>query len=536
MSNGVTGEGVPGEKNTIAIIGGGVAGLASAALLAKSGYDVHLYEQGEQFGGRAGLWTEGGFRFDTGPSWFLMREVFEHFFDLLGTSLADEVPLQRLDPAYSVFFERGEALQIHADPVRNVDTFESAEPGAGAQLLRYLASAQHTYDMAVQRFLYTSFASPAAMAQPALLRHLPTLAKLLGQSLQSRVARDFTDPRLRQILGFPAVFLGTSPDRAPSMYHLMSALDLTGGVYYPAGGMYSLVQALERCARAAGATLHAGARVSKVNTAKGGRGRKNQVTGLTVSTNGTTHEVRADVVVGATDVSHVEGMLKDGTGRGERHWDRQDPGPGGVLAMLGVRGRVPELAHHNLFFTDDWTSNFEAIFGDDARVPDPASVYVCAPSRTDPTCAPPDHENLFVLIPVPADTTIGAGGIDGHGAPAVEAAVDRAITQVAAWAGVPDLADRIVVRKTVGPADFATNFSARSGSMLGPAHTLFQSAMWRTANASPAVNGLYYAGAATVPGVGLPMCLISAEVLLKRLRGDTSSGPLAGLTQVASSR
>jgi phytoene desaturase len=194
--------------------------------------------------------------------------------------------------------------------------------------------------------------------------------------------------------------------------------------------------------------------------------------------------------------------------------------------MLGVAGSLPQLEHHNLLFARDWQQNFGAIFDAPTRIPDPASAYVCKPSATDPTTAPSGHENLFILVPVPADPGIGRGGAEGSGDIAVERAADRAIDQLSNWAAIPDLRERIVLRQTVGPADFVRDFHAWRGGMLGPAHTLGQSAMFRASNASRRVHGLYYAGASTAPGVGVPMCLISAELVLKRIRGDHSPGPL----------
>jgi phytoene desaturase len=159
-------------------------------------------------------------------------------------------------------------------------------------------------------------------------------------------------------------------------------------------------------------------------------------------------------------------------------------------------------------------------------VPNPASLYVCKPSGVDPSAAPEGHENIFVLVPIPADPSIGHGEIDGDGDPRIEALADAVIRQIAAWADIPDLADRIVVRRTVGPGDFKDDLNAWRGTALGPAHTLRQSALFRAGNMSKRVGGLYYVGSSTIPGIGLPMCLISAEVLLKRLRGDVSTGPL----------
>jgi phytoene desaturase len=233
-------------------------------------------------------------------------------------------------------------------------------------------------------------------------------------------------------------------------------------------------------------------------------------------------------VVGAGDLHHLETRLisEDLRTYPERWWQRRDPGPGAVLALLGVSGELPELAHHSLFFTRDWRRNFDDIYERPSRVPQPASAYVCRPSATDRGVAPDGHENLFVLVPVPADPEIGHGGEDGGGDPAVEKTADAAIAQVAEWAGVPDLAERVVVRRTIGPADFATDLHAWSGGALGPAHVLRQSAFLRAGNASRRVDGLLYAGASTIPGIGLPMCLISAELVLKRTRGDLTTTPL----------
>ncbi|AXH97024.1 phytoene desaturase family protein [Ornithinimicrobium avium] len=517
----------------VAIVGGGIAGLATAALLARDGHDVDLFEQQQGVGGRAGSRSVGGFRFDTGPSWYLMPEVFDHFFQLLGTSSEEQLDLRVLDPAYRVFYEGAPGaaapapLDVRADTDANLATFEQTETGAGRALTAYLGSAREAYDLALRHFLYTNFTSPLALASPAVLRRLPRLLPLLTRSLEDFVARRFADVRLRQVLGYPAVFLGSSPDRAPSLYHLMSALDLTGGVMYPQGGFSHLIATIARLAGDQGARIHTGATVTAVTTADTARRRpRARATGLRWrDADGTEHTHAADVVVGAGDLHHLETRLLPRHLRTypQEYWDRRESGPGAVLVLLGVRGGLPQLPHHSLFFTHDWHANFDAIF--EGRVPNPASVYVCRPSATDPGVAPADHENLFVLVPVPADPGLGRGGADGSGSPQVEAIADAAVAQVARWADAPDLTERVVVRHTIGPGDFAEDLSAWRGGMLGPGHTLRQSAMFRARNRSSHVEGLYYAGSSTIPGIGLPMCLISAELVLKHLRGDTSTGP-----------
>jgi phytoene desaturase len=514
------------------VIGGGIAGLASAALLAREGHEVTLLEAHDTLGGRAGFWEADGFRFETGPSWYLMPEVFEHFYRLLGTTAAEQLELTRLDPGYRVFFEADpEPVDVRADRADNIRLFESLEPGAGEQLEKYLASAKETYDMAVDRFLYTSFASFRPLVAVDVLRRLGRLGRLLLQPLDRFAAGYFRDPRIRQILGYPAVFLGSSPDRAPSMYHLMSHLDMADGVLYPQGGFTRLIESIVDLARAEGVTIETGARVQAIRSGRGParRGGKASVEGVTY-TNSAGEVVRldADNVVSAADLHHTETQLVEPGKQTypEQWWQKRVSGPGAVLVLLGVSGDLPALAHHTLFFTEDWAENFDRIFGKTTSVPSPASFYACMPSATDPGVAPAGASNMFLLIPVPADPGIGHGGINGEGSAMVEGIADAAIGQLAQWAGIPDLADRILVRRTIGPADFADDLNSWKGGALGPAHTLRQSAFFRGANVSKHINGLYYAGGSTIPGIGLPMCLISAEILLKRMRSDVSTGPL----------
>ena len=506
------------------VIGGGISGLAAAALLARDGFSVTVLEQRTQLGGRAGSWEQDGFRFDTGPSWYLMPEVFDHFFQLLGTSAEAELDLVKLDPGYRVYSEgHDEPIDLRADAEANIALFESIEPGAGERMRKYLASAEDTYTMAVRRFLYTSFQDLTKLAAPDVLRRLPKLARLLLEPLSTFAETAVRDRRLWQILGYPAVFLGTSPYAAPSMYHLMSHLDLADGVLYPKGGITEVISAVERVARAEGAKIIAGAKVERIVVEDG------VATGVVHrDRDGVQHTAPADLVVSDADMQHTEMQLLEREHRthGADHWKKRDPGPSAVLVYLGIDGPTPGLLHHTLMFTADWRANFGAIFGDDRHVPDPASIYVCAPSETDPSVSPPGTSNLFILVPLPADLSIGKGGIDGAGDYQVEQIADRAIDVLAERAGVPDLRDRIRVRRTIGPRDFADDLNAWNGSMLGPAHTLKQSAFFREKNASKKVEGLYYVGASTIPGIGLPMCLISAEVLLKRIHGDRSTEPL----------
>lgn len=517
----------------VAVIGAGVAGLAVAGLLARDGHEVTVYEKNGRVGGRAGTIERDGFRFDSGPSWYLMPEVFDHFFAMMGTSTEAQLDLTLLDPGYRVFREPSAegspspSVTVPAGRDEVSRLFESREPGAAKALDAYLDSAHEARVMAERYFLYNPFTRLRGLMTPEVLRALPRLFTLLGTRLQSFAARRFRDPVIRQLLGYPAVFLGTDPRTAPAMYHLMSALDLDEGVSYPQGGFWRVVERIAAVAESAGVRIVRDADVTAITT--GIRSGIPTATGLEWrDADGVAHAVEADIVVSGADLHHTETALLPAHLRTypDSWWQRRTSGPGAVLVMLGVRGSLPDLPHHSLFFTDDWDANFDAIFGDDPTIPDPASIYVCRPSATDDSVAPEGHENLFVLVPIPADTALGGGGSDGAGSALIERTADAAIDQIAAWAGIPDLRDRIVVRETKGPADFLEDYNSWRGGMLGPAHILSQSAMFRAQNASRRVAGLYYAGATTAPGVGVPMCLISAEIVLKRIRGDHSSGPL----------
>ncbi|WP_456845785.1 phytoene desaturase family protein [Cellulomonas sp. P5_C6] len=517
----------PGPGRVV-VIGGGIAGLTTAALLARGGALVTLLERHDQVGGRAGTLSIDGFRFDTGPSWYFMPEVFEHAFALLGERVEDHVELERLDPAYRLFPEGGDPFDVVADPETNWATFDAREPGAGDAIRQYAAASTQAYRTALDSFLYTTFARPDRLLSADVVRQTGTLAGLLTGTLADKVASTVTDPVLRQVLGYHAVFLGSSPYRVPALYSLMSHLDLVDGVRFPRGGMYTVIEALERLARKEGVEIRTGADVASIEVVEASPSlrhprRSGAARGVRLA-DGTL--VPADVVVSAADRQHTESALL-GPHRDlpDEWWDRRGPGISALLVMAGVRGELPELAHHSLFFTRDWPANFEDILGtgrstppDGLRVPEVASMYVSRTTASDPTAAPAGHENLFVLVPFPADPSLAGDDLERH--------ADRYLDQVGAWAGIPGLRDRVVTRRVVGPADFARDFSAWRGSALGMEHTLRQSAMFRPGDVSARVPNVLHAGGGTIPGVGLPMCLISAELVVKRMLGETSSHPL----------
>lgn len=509
----------------VAIIGAGIGGLATANLLAKAGFQVAIYEQAHMPGGRAGQLDMGGYRFDTGPSWYLMPEVFAHYYRLLGEDVEKHLELQRLDPAYKVFFDYApEPLTIHADLTRDSRSFESVESGAGTALSRYLQSSERIYDLAMKNFLYTNFDRLSSLASPALIKQLPGLMRAMTQPIDGYVGHFFKDQRLRQIMEYPMVFLGTSPFEAPAMYSLMSHMDFNQGVYYPAGGLYKIIQSLVAIGSSLGVEYNYGQRVSSILTQNG------RATGLSLQStsgnqSGADSQVAADIIISNADLHFTETELlpPELQTYPERYWQKKQAGPSALLMYLGVDGKIPQLEHHNLFFTQDWQANFQAIFHDKSW-PSPASIYICKPSQTDPTVAPEGCENLFVLVPAPAGLPTARAEL--------EQLADDYLEQIATTLRLPDLKQRIQVRKIVGPDYFSASFNAWQGTALGLSHKLLQSALFRPSNKSKKVENLYYVGGSTIPGIGLPMCLIGAELLYKRVAGDQSSGPVETLEKL----
>jgi len=237
---------------SVIIIGAGIGGLAVANMLQKAGFQVSIYEKNTQLGGRAGKKITKGFTFDTGPSWYLMPAVFEQYFTLFNINVTHELDIKRLDPAYKVFFESRDAITVRGSLKQDAKAFEAIEPGSGKALERYVTEGNEIYQMAIKYFLYTNFTDPRDLANREVLGSTGRMAKLLLTPIHSRVKTFVKTTPLQQILEYPMVFLGTSPFKAPAMYSLMSALDFKEGVFYPAKGMYSIIELLVKTGKKLG--------------------------------------------------------------------------------------------------------------------------------------------------------------------------------------------------------------------------------------------------------------------------------------------
>lgn len=477
---------------TTVVVGAGFAGLAGAALLAAQGRDVAVVEKNPVAGGRAQVYECDGFRFDMGPSWYLMPDVFERFFSKFGRVPGDFYSLTRLDPSYRIFYGADDWVDVSADFERNVELFEAIEPGAGGRLREYVKVAAYQYEAAVGEFLYKDYRS---LLDFFTRRTLLEGRKLhVFESIDRYARRFFRSERLRRILEYSMVFLGGSPSNTPAMYSLLSHVDFNMGVWYPEGGIGKVVDALVRLAESCGAKLLFGREVTSI-AAQDGRVQAVEIG---------RESIPADVVLMSGDYPHCELSLIEPKYRSysESYWRRRVLAPSALLIYIGLSRKLPKLLHHSLSFQHDWVAHFEAIFRSPGW-PEKPSYYMCCPSRTDPSAAPPNCENLVILVPV-------APGLEDSD-DIREPYADSIIDELERLVGEP-IRDRIVSRTIFSQRDFSKAFNAYRGSALGLSHTLMQTAVFRPSHRSRKLRNLYYTGQYTHPGIGLPMALISAEI------------------------
>jgi len=480
----------------VVVVGSGFGGLSTACYLADAGANVTVLEKNEQLGGRASVLERDGFRFDMGPSWYLMPDVFENFFGHFGKSPDDYYELERLDPHYRMFFKDGDQVDMTPDLERNKELFESYEDGAGEAFDEYLEKSERNYEIGMEHFVYEHRDRLRDFVDTDVLRHSWGLS-LIG-SMQDHVEDYFDNPKLQQIMQYTLVFLGGSPNNTPALYNLMSHVDFNLGVYYPEGGTGAVVDAMVDLGRELGVTYQTDAPVSEIAGQRGGFAVRTET--------GETH--LPDRVVSNADMAHTERELLPERKRqyDDDYWDSRTYAPSAYLLYLGVEGDVGDLAHHSLVLPTDWDPHFDKIFDNPAWPEDPA-YYLCVPSKTDDTVAPEGHSNLFALVPI-------AAGLEDT--PELrEGFRDLVLDDIADNTGV-DLRDRIVVEEAFSVDDFAGRYNSEQGTALGMAHTLRQTAPFRPGHTSD-VDGLYYTGSFTTPGIGVPMCLISglltAEVM-----------------------
>ena len=496
----------------VVIIGAGIGGLGTAGLFAKKGYEVTVLEKNEHAGGRANIFEAEGFRFDMGPSWYLAPDLFEHYFRLLGERVEDHLNLVRLTPSYRIFFQGDpETLEIHSDIEKDGRTFDAIEPGSSEKLKKYLAQSEYQYEVATKHFMYKNYDTVFDFFNKRVMTEGQKLS--VFSKMHNFVTRFFKTRKLQQVMEYTMVFLGTSPYEAPAIYNLMSHMDFNQGVFYPQGGFYELIKALVRVAEKNGAKVRTKAAVAEIMVSYG------KASGVRLE-NG--EVVEADIVISNADYQFTETRLLPESSQTykKKYWDKKVLAPSAFILYLGVKEKMPQLIHHNLLFSDDWRKNFDEIYKD-PKLPNEPSLYVCAPSVTDPNVAPEGKENLFVLVPI-------ASGLDISEERKQEYA-DHVLERMEREMGLEGLREKIEYMRIYTVEDFLKDYNSFKGTALGLAHTIWQTAIFRPNNRSKKVSNLFYVGAGTNPGIGTQICLISAELVYKRVHGIKTAEPLTSI-------
>ncbi len=501
------------KQKLVIIIGAGLASLASAILLAKKGFKVTVYDKNEMIGGRASLIVsdspKGKFIFDKGPSWYMMPDVFEDFFSILGEDVHAYLDLKKLAPSYKIFQQGGKpSYNFFGDIQKNKETFESLENGSGAVLEKFLEQTKYQYNIAKNEFMYKNVDSIFDFFNKRVMtlgRELP-----LFQKQSSIINKLFKNELLQKVMQYQTVLLGTSPYDTPGIYTLMNYVDFGLGVWYPTGGIYEIPKALGVIGEKYGVKFHTNTPVQRIIVENG------IATGVVLDDE---TKVNADIIISNADYEHTEMQLLEKQYRthSQKWWDKRTLAPSAFILYLGIDGVLPTLSHHNLFFPDNWKENFDTIFKK-PQWPEYPAFYICNPSKTDTTIAPEGTENLFILVPI-------ASGLDTSTV-GKEAYANKIIDMIAHECGIPDLDKRILVKELYSVEDFKTDYNAFKGTALGLAHTLSQTSILRPNNISKKVKNLYFTGAGTNPGIGMPVCLISAELVYKRIMGITHPHPL----------
>lgn len=482
----------------IAVIGSGFSGLAAASCLAKEGYDVTVFEKNDTPGGRARRFSSDGFTFDMGPSFYWMPDVFEKYFSLFNRNVRDYYQLERLDPSYRIFFGPNDFIDIPAGADGVARLFEKLEPGSSRQLDAFLEEGKLKYDIGINDLVYKPGLSLLEFANMMLLRNVFRLH--VFSSVSSYVRKFFKNPRIIQLLEFPVLFLGAAPQDTPALYTLMNYADISLGTWYPKRGMFSVVQGMVKLAMELGVKFKYNSAVSKISV------KDNHIDCIHV--NG--EKIPFDYVVAAADYNHVEQKLLPAEYRrySETYWDERVMAPSALLFYIGLNKKLENMAHHTLFFDEDFGQHAKDIYKE-PQWPAAPQFYVSCTSVTDLTTAPAGHENLVVLIPV-------AAGLNDE-PKTREKYLDMVIDRLENVTG-QKLRDHIVFKRSYAHRDFINDYHAWKGNAYGLANTLKQTANLRPSIINKKVENLFYTGQLTVPGPGVPPAIISGQVVAKVIR------------------
>lgn len=481
----------------VAVIGSGFAGLSAASTLANKGYEVRIFEKNSTAGGRARKFEADGYLFDMGPSWYWMPDVFENYFNYFEKTAADFYDLKRLDPSYRVFFSKEDVLDVPAGLDALYKMFDRLEPGSSAHLKQFIEEGKYKYEIGINKLVRKPGLSLSELVDLDLFKGIFKLH--VFESISTYVRKYFKNPQLIQLLEFPVLFLGASPQNTPALYSLMNYADLALGTWYPMGGMHKIVEGMLTVARKEGVSIEFNSTVKSIEM------EGNKVKGLII--NNTFHPF--DYVVAGADYHHVEQTLLPKKFRRytEKYWDERVLAPSSLIFYMGINKKIKNLLHHNLFFDQDFALHAQEIY-DRQTWPTNPLFYVCCTSKTDPTVAPEGHENVFILIPVAPDLkdeeTIR------------EKYFNLIIQRLETLTG-ESIRDHIVYNRSYAHKDFISDYNSFKGNAYGLANTLLQTANLKPSIINKKVSNLFYTGQLTVPGPGVPPSLISGQVVANEL-------------------
>ncbi len=497
------------EKPTALVIGAGMGGIATAARLARHGYQVTVLEKGKRAGGRCDRLVRDGHHFDTGPTLFLMPEIYAQAFADLGERMEDHLELRRVDPTYHIHFADGSTLAQTSDLNEMQVQLEAIEPGSFGGFLRYLYEGHRHYKLALPHLVERSFHN---LLEFCSLKNLFLLfrLKLLAKHYDN-IGNYFYDHRLKAAFTFQDMYLSLSPYEAPATYSLLQYAELVGGVWFPLGGMGRIVEALTSIAEKSGGRFMYNAPVEQINV----DGR--QATGITLADG---RQIEADIVVANADLPYVYRHLLPDDGMIKR-LERKKYTCSTVTFYWGADKQYPQLEPHNLFLGDNYRQSFDRILKD-LTLPDEPSFYVHAPARVDPSLAPKGQDTLMVVVPV--------GHID-DAAPqdwtAIQKRVRQIVLQRLAEIGADDLAEHIKFEVSYTPPDWQSRYNLTKGATLGLGHNLMQMGYLRPQNRHARYRNLYFVGSSTHPGNGVATVLVSARLTSERILQDAGVPRLA---------
>jgi phytoene desaturase len=490
------------KNKTAIVIGAGLGGIAAAARLAKNGYKVSVFEKNSQPGGRCGQLTSNGHRFDTGPTLFLMPEVFEETFRALGHDMKDHLELERVDPTYTIRFDDDLELTLTGDLHRMRTQLEKIEPGSFNRFLAYLMEGRNHYTVSLERFVGRNFLNLAEYFSPA---NLPLLFKLKAlQKHYNNMGRYFRDERLKASFTFQNMYLGLSPYDAPATYSLLQYTELVDGIWFPKGGMYRVVESLVKIGEDLGVAYHFNSPAARIIV------EGNRAAGVELE-NG--KRITADVVVANADLPYVYRHLLDDKKETAR-LDKLKYTCSALTFYWSMAKVYPQLGMHNVFLGNEYKSSFERIF-QDYTLPDMPSFYIHAPARIDPTAAPSGKDTLMGLVPV--------GHIAPHTAQDWKAIIKRArnrmITRLQRI-GITDFEENLLSEVNYSPQDWQKLYNLEKGAAFGLSHNFTQVGYLRPRNRHARLHNLYFTGASTHPGTGLPIVLLSARLTTERIMNE----------------